>query len=95
MAKKDIGSLVGSFISKDPKPTSTPRQTTTTNNQEGGNKKSAETRATFVVDPEQIRKIKYIALAEEKLHKVVISEALGAYIAQWEATNGTINLPSR
>lgn len=52
-----------------------------------------ETRATFVVNPEQVRKIKYISLAEGRLHKDVIGDALSRYIDEWELRNGVINLP--
>lgn len=54
---------------------------------------TTETRATFVVNPEQVRKLKYISLAEGRLHKDVISEALSDYISKWESKNGIINLP--
>nr|CDL65541.1 unnamed protein product [uncultured bacterium] len=52
-----------------------------------------ETRATFIVNPEQVRKIKYISLAEGRLHKDVIGDALARYIEEWESRNGIINLP--
>lgn len=55
--------------------------------------KPLESRATFIVNPEQIRKIKYISLVNGKLLKDVISDALGDYIARWEDENGSINLP--
>lgn len=50
-------------------------------------------RATFVVDTEVIRKVKYISLADSRLLKDIISEALNTYITKWEKSNGTINLP--
>lgn len=59
----------------------------------GRKEKSNEIRATFVVDPDLVRKVKYISLAEGRLHKDVIGEALSRYISEWEEQNGTINLP--
>ena len=53
--------------------------------------KVEETRATFIVDPELIRKKKYIALVENNLLKDVISEALSSFIESWEAKNGNIS----
>ena len=53
-----------------------------------------EIRATFIVDPGLIRKIKYISLVEGNLLKDVVNEALTAYISSWEESNGKINLPN-
>lgn len=55
--------------------------------------KSNEVRATFIVDPEVVRKLKYISLAEGSLLKDVIAAALSGYIDSWEAENGKIRLP--
>lgn len=57
-------------------------------------KERNETRATFVVNPDLIRKIKYIALMDTRLLKDVIGEALTAYIEKWESNNLKINLPN-
>lgn len=57
--------------------------------------KKEETRATFIVDPELIRKLKYISLVESSLLKEVIAEALTGYIDAWEAENGKIKLPKK
>lgn len=51
-----------------------------------------ETRATFIVQKEQIRKIKYISLATTSLLKDVIAHALGEYIASWEEEHGEIKI---
>lgn len=59
---------------------------------ESGNK-SNDVRATFIVDPEIVRKLKYVSLAEGLLLKDVIAEALNAYLDSWEAENGNIKLP--
>lgn len=57
--------------------------------------KSEEVRATFIVDPEVVRKLKYISLVESNLLKDVISEALTSYIESWESENGRIRLPKK
>lgn len=54
---------------------------------------SKEIRATFIVDSEMVRKIKYISLAENRMLKDVMSDALASYIESWESRNGEINLP--
>lgn len=60
------------------------------------NKKNPyEGRATFVVDNRLIRKVKYISLADTRLLKDVIAEALSDYIAKWEGENSPIELPKK
>lgn len=59
------------------------------------NTKKEETRATFIVDPELIRKLKYISLVESSLLKDIVSEALTTYINEWESENGKIRLPKK
>ena len=54
-----------------------------------------EIRATFIVNPEHVRKIKYISLVEGNMLKDVIEEALSSYIKSWEAENERIRLPRR
>ncbi len=56
-------------------------------------KQTNEVRATFIVDPEVVRKLKYVSLAEGSLLKDVIAEALNSYLATWESENGKIRLP--
>lgn len=56
-------------------------------------KPTNETRATFIVDADVVRKLKYISLAEGKLLKEVVNTALTGYIDQWESENGQIRLP--
>lgn len=58
----------------------------------GRKDKPEETRATFVVNPNTIRKLKFISLNEGRLHKDIIEEALSKYITEWEEKNGVINL---
>ena len=55
--------------------------------------KTSEVRATFIVDPEVVRKLKYISLVESNLLKDVIGEALTLFIESWEEENGKIKLP--
>ena len=56
-------------------------------------KKPQEIRATFIVDPDLLRKVKYISLVEGILLKDVISEALNNYVDVWEEKNKKIRLP--
>lgn len=58
-------------------------------------KKTKEIRATFIVDPDLVRKVKYISLVDGLLLKDVISEALAAYIDSWEVRNKKIRLPKK
>ena len=57
--------------------------------------KTSEVRVTFIVDPEVVRKLKYISLVENNLLKDVISEALSSFIEVWESENGKIRLPKK
>lgn len=57
--------------------------------------KSDEVRATFIIDPDTLRKVKYISLIEDCLLKDVIADALNGYIDKWEAVNGRIRLPKK
>ena len=56
-------------------------------------RKPQEIRATFIVDPDLVRKVKYISLVEGILLKDVISEALNNYVDAWEEKNKKIRLP--
>lgn len=56
-------------------------------------KKPQEIRATFIVNPDLLRKVKYISLVEGILLKDVISEALNNYVDVWEEKNKKIRLP--
>lgn len=58
-------------------------------------KKPQEIRATFIVDPDLLQKVKYISLVEGILLKNVISEALNNYVDKWETDNRKIRLPKR
>ena len=56
-------------------------------------KKPQEIRATFIVDPDLVRKVKYISLVEGIFLKDVISETLSSYVDAWEEKNKKIRLP--
>ena len=58
-------------------------------------KKPQEIRATFIVDPALVRKVKYISLVEGILLKDVIFEALNNYVDAWEENNRKIKLPKK
>ena len=58
-------------------------------------KKPHEIRATFIVYPDLLQKVKYISLVEGALLKDVISEALNNYVDKWETDNRKIRLPKR
>ncbi len=58
-------------------------------------KKPQEIRATFIVNPDLLRKVKYISLVEGILLKDVISEALNNYVDAWEENNRKIKLPRK
>lgn len=51
-----------------------------------------DTRATFIVSAELIRKIKYISLMEDCLQKDIVNEALSLYVTKWEEENGKIKM---
>lgn len=56
--------------------------------------KEGETRATFIVNKELVRKIKYISLVGGSQIKDEINAALDAHIRKWETVNGAITLPA-
>lgn len=58
-----------------------------------GNPKERANRATFIVDPDIVRKLKYISLMDQRMYKDVVAEALKSYIDRWEDSNAVINLP--
>jgi hypothetical protein len=57
--------------------------------------KSNEIRATFIVDSDLVRKVKYISLIKGKLLKDIINRALSDYVETWESANGKIHLPKK
>ena len=59
------------------------------------NAKKEEIRATLIVNPELLRKLKYISLVEGSLLKDLLDVALTNYIEGWESENGKIRLPKK
>lgn len=49
-------------------------------------------KSSYSINPETLKKLKYISLMEDKLLKDVTEEAYASYIQQWENKNGKINL---
>lgn len=56
------------------------------------NEKPAEIRATFIVSPNLIRKLKLIGMLENRKHKDVINEALSVFISKRESEHPTVDL---
>lgn len=61
----------------------------------GNGNPNRENRATFIVDRDLTRKLKYIALMETRTYKAIVGKALQEYIDRWESKNGEINLPKK
>lgn len=53
------------------------------------------TRATFIVSAELLRKIKYISLMDDRMVSDVVGEALSLYVSKWELDNGKIKLTKK
>lgn len=56
------------------------------------NEKPTEIRATFIVSPNLVRKLKLIGMLENRKHKDVINEALSVFISKWESEHPTVDL---
>lgn len=54
--------------------------------------KAGETRATFIIQKQLLRKLKFISLMDTRLLKDIISESLTATVEEWEKENGKIKL---
>ncbi len=52
--------------------------------------KEGETRATFIVSKEQVRKMKYIAMMSDRKITDELADALETHIVKWEKTHGKI-----
>lgn len=50
-----------------------------------------DTRATFILKKTLVQKLKYISLMETRTMKDMLGDVLGAFVEEWERTNGTIN----
>lgn len=53
------------------------------------------TRTTFIISAELLRKIKYISLMDDRLQTDVVGEALSLYVSKWELDNGKIKLTKK
>ena len=52
----------------------------------------AEVRATFIVSPMLVRKLKLIGTLENRKHKDIVGTALAEYIEKWEKKHPSVNL---
>lgn len=52
----------------------------------------AEVRATFIVSPVLIRKLKLIGTLENRKHKDIVGTALSEYIEKWENKHPAVDL---
>lgn len=52
----------------------------------------AEVRATFIVSPMLVRKLKLIGTLENRKHKNIVGTALAEYIERWEKKHPSVNL---
>lgn len=52
----------------------------------------AEVRATFIVSPMLVRKLKLIGTLESRKHKDIVGTALAEYIEKWEKNHPSVNL---
>jgi hypothetical protein len=53
--------------------------------------KSGETRATFILKKDVVKKLKYIALIDTRTIKDIMEEIVGGYVSEWEKKNGEIH----
>ena len=47
---------------------------------------------TYNLDALMLEKVRYVAFVSHKKNNAVVTEALEAYLAEWEKTNGEINV---
>lgn len=92
---KDFKGGLGSLVNKEPAATpkkrgrpKTQKREITKSSQEGT--KLNETRATFIVNEEQLDKLKAVAYWERLKIKEVVSRALEDYIKKYEKKNGEV-----
>lgn len=52
----------------------------------------SEVRATFIVSPVLVRKLKLIGTLENRKHKDIVGTALSEYIDKWEKEHPSVNL---
>lgn len=54
--------------------------------------KAGEARTTVILNKELVKKVKYIALAEDTSIKDKVTQGLTTIVEEWEAANGEINI---
>ena len=90
--KGDFSSLLGGGEEKKKRgpgrPKDSSKRTPEKSSQEGT--KNDETRATFILNEEQLDKLKAIAYWERILIKEALGEALADYIKKYESKNGEV-----
>lgn len=99
MAKKNISSLVSGLMG-DTQP-ATPQDQTQESDIPAPKKigrpkmDSNDIKATIVISPDLMRKVKYVALMEDAMIKTIVDSALSRYIEEWEEENGKIRFPKK
>lgn len=98
MAKRKLDDWATSMLNTSETTNSQPpkeeQAKTQTNASETDNtEKPKGIRATFIVDPEHLSKLKGIAFERGCKYKDIISDALAAYISQYEAEHGEVRTP--
>lgn len=102
MSKKNLSSLMDGLIGAVPQAQSTSENMSEkqTEKRKAGRPRKIvdenslkEVRATFIVNQDNLQKIKYISLVESSMLKDIVGEALSSFIENWEKENGSIRLP--
>lgn len=100
MSKKDFKGGLDSLLGESPtvgrgrpKGATAPAREVTKTSQEGT--KGSETRATFIVNEDQLEKLKAIAYWDRLMIKDVVAKAFEEYIARYEKKTGEIKTPSK
>jgi len=91
MSKKDFSRGLDSLLgeSKEDKRTKAGRPRVITKSSQEGTKEN-ETRATFIVNENQLEKIKTLSRSEGVQIKEIINRALGDFLGKWENKYGKI-----
>lgn len=100
MSKKDFKGGLGSLLGEAPtvgrgrpKGETSPAREITKTSQEGT--KAKETRATFIVNEDQLEKLKAIAYWDRLMIKDVVATAFEEYISKYEKKSGEIKTPAK
>lgn len=95
MAKKNIHALMNGIIGSAPSPAKTPAAVDAdipSAPKSNSHPSSDDTRATFIVPAHLVKKIKFIAVMEDRMQKDIVRDALAEYVGRWEKENSEINL---